>query len=148
MPIDWNAPTPVTPPPNWAPRVPAALAVDDETKIPSLVRALATRYGATPRGVLIVVSSGPDEGAAYLVGADGPPDAQGRPTWDLIPMRGDAAALEAAETVRPITEGDGLLILPRLDGTARLLVPPSIAMTSSTVTLLGVPLPTVVLTTK
>lgn len=72
----------------------------------------------------------------------------------LLTAVGDAAAAEAAreaaETVRPIAEGDGLLILPRLDGrTLRVLYPTAtITATDSTYTLRGRVLPTIVFQEK
>ena len=147
--MPWTKPAGVTP----IDRKPPSSPTYADT--PAVLDWLREFYGGhTVIGLLITDRA---TGTTYRV--DGEPSF-GTPgtldTYRLTPF-GDAAAAQAAQQAqsdakaaldafRPITDSDGMLVLSRLDGTARLLYGPRIVATPSTYTLRGKTLKTLMLT--
>lgn len=147
--MPWTRPAGVTPIDRKPPSAPT------RTDIPAVLDWLRDFYGGhTVVGLLITAR---ETGTTYRVDAE---PLYGTPgtldTYTLTPF-GDAGAAQAARQAQddaaaalaaltPITESGGYLVLPRLDGTARLLYGPQITAKDSTYTLRGKTLKTIQLT--
>lgn len=144
--MPWTRPPGVTPVDRKPPSSPT------REDIPAVLDWLRDFYGGhTVIGLLITDRA---TGTTYRVDAEPPyGTAGGLDSYRLTPF-GDAAAAQAAQQAqsdakaaldafRPISEGDGVLIMPRLDGTARLLYGPHITATGATYTLRGKTLKTI-----
>lgn len=152
--------------PAWTP--PASAPVDRRNvsvayveHIEPMLSWLAQRYGGNhTRGMIVWVRPQPGADLSvpvlkYFVAATNPDgthvlqpltqaDADQQALKSAQQAKADARA--ALDAIRPITESGGYLVMPRLDGTARLLYGPAIVATPSTFELRGKTLSTVILT--